>query len=129
MRTWNRVIRQHVPGGSAVPFLKMGRGPCAVVCLVATLLGLPLNGQALLAETWAVKPSASQERRLAPELDLVRRSDCRFKGICRRGKAVFSGSADKANVIRTMAVKVAANAPEVDARSRRLLIKIGRAHV
>lgn len=70
-----------------------------------------------------MKCKASREKRLAPELDLVRHGDgCRFKGICRNGKAVFSIPEEKTNAVRSMAVKMDTNVPEVDARSRRLLI-------
>jgi len=74
------------------------------------------------AERWGVRPKGTSDRRLAPELDLVRRGGCRFKGICRSGKAVYSIPTDKTNTVRSMAVKMDANVPDVDARSRRLLI-------
>ena len=76
----------------------------------------------LQAETWAVKPKPSRERRLAPELDLVRGGDCQFKGVCRNGKAVYTMAAGKAVAVRTMAVNMDANIPEVAPKSKRLLI-------
>jgi len=86
------------------------------------VIGLLLVADAAMAETWAVKPQASRERRLAPELDLLKRGNCRFKGIGRNGKAIFGVPTDKTNTVRSMAVRVEANVPEVNARSRRLLI-------
>lgn len=90
--------------------------------LVAALLLLTLRLEPAQAERWGVKPKASSNRRLAPELDLVRHGGCRFKGICHSGKAVYSIPTDKTNAVRSMALKMDANVPEVDARSRRLLI-------
>lgn len=78
------------------------------------------------AETWAVRPTASREQRLAPELDLLRKGNCRFKGMCRDGKAVFAIPPEKTNVVRSMAVNVDANAPDTTAKSRRLLISYQR---
>jgi subtilisin family serine protease len=94
----------------------------AVPRIITALVILTLSCNCASAETWTVKPKASQESRLAPELDLVQRGGCRFKGICRSGKAVFEVSSEKVNAIRTMSVKADAKAPPVNARSRRLLI-------
>lgn len=108
----------------AEPFCVMGtvvhRSASRILFVAAFLVTMSCGS--LFAERWHVKCKASTERRLAPELDLLQRGDCRFKGICRNGKAVFSIPNDKANTIRTMAVKMDTNVPEVDERSRRLLI-------
>lgn len=88
----------------------------------AALLGLALCCEELQADTWSLRPQASRERRLAPELDILKRGNCRFKGICRNGKAIFAVPPEKANVVRSMAVNMESDVPEVDARARRLLI-------
>lgn len=96
----------------------MSRSLFAIKCtLLFGLLCCPL-----FAETLAVKPTASRDQRLAPELDLLRKGNCRFRGMCRNGKGVFSVPADKTNVVRSMAINVDANIPETPPKSRRLLI-------
>lgn len=92
------------------------------VCGLTFLLGLLALQGAGNAGHWAVKCKASHEKRLAPELDLLQRGECRFRGISRKGKAVYSIPAEKTNAIRTMAIRMEAEVPEVDERSRRLLI-------
>jgi thermitase len=96
----------------------MSRSSLAIKC---TLL-LVLMSCSLSAETWAVKPNVSREHRLAPELDLLRRGNCRFKGMGRNGKGVFAVPSDKTNIVRSMAINVDANLPETTTKSRRLLI-------
>jgi hypothetical protein len=90
----------------------------AAICAMLAILPC----RSVVAETWGLKPQASRDRRLAPELDLLKRGNCRFKGICRNGKAVFSIPSDKTTAVRTMAINVDANVPEVDPKSRRLMI-------
>lgn len=98
-------------------------GKLTVTCAyLAVSLFVTINCHEVRAERWGVRPTASRERRLAPELDLLKRSECRFRGICRNGKAVFSIPTEKTNTVRAMSVQMDANVPEVDARSRRLLI-------
>lgn len=100
----------------------MGQSIFAVKCAVLFGLISGLMGGSLHAETWAVRPTASKERRLAPELDLLRRGNCRFKGMCRDGKSVFAIPTEKTNMVRSMATRVDANAPETNPKSRRLVI-------
>ena len=108
-----RPCRGRVAGSQTVVFrVRAVLAALALLCLYET-------GS---AETWAVKPKASHEKRLAPELDLLQRGDCRFRGISRCGKAVYTIPAEKTNSIRSMAVRMDANVPEVDEKSRRILI-------
>lgn len=93
-----------------------------LACAGAMVIGLGWYGQATAADNWSVRCKSSRNQRLSPELDLLQRGECRFKGMSRSGKAVFTIPADKANTIRTMAVQMDANAPEVDLKSRRLMI-------
>lgn len=96
--------------------------PRLLLCAGVMIAGLCSLSQAVGGENWAVRCKSSRNQRLAPELDLLQRGECRFKGISRSGKAVFTIPEDKTNSIRTMAVQMDANVPEVDAKSRRLMI-------
>lgn len=95
-----------------------------VLCVIGLCVaaGVILCCESAWCDTLAVKAQASRERRLSPELDLIRRSNCHFKGMGRNGKAVFSVPPDKTDAVRGMAIRVDAHAGEVEARFRRLVI-------
>jgi thermitase len=94
------------------------------ICFSAALVGILLCRDARSGEKYAVKPRPSQEKRLAPELDLVRHADCRFLGLCRRGRAVFDVPSDQAKNVQAMSVAANSHAPKVKvaAKNARLLI-------
>lgn len=103
-------------------FANFAEGSMTRLCFSFCAMALAVLFQTARAETWAVRPTASREQRLAPELDLLRKGNCRFKGMCRDGKAVFAIPPEKTNVVRSMAVNVDADVPDTTAKSRRLLI-------
>lgn len=74
-------------------------------------------------ERYSVKAKPSQDQRLAPELDLLRRSNCRFMGQCRRGRSVFYIPSGETKTVQAMSIAVRAGAPPVHAVGTRLLIK------
>ncbi len=88
----------------------------------AALLGVCLAGDSLHAEDWVVQPSASREKRLAPELDLVRHCDGQFKGICRRGRAVYDIPSDQEKKVQSMSIAMNSNIPRISPWGKRLLI-------
>lgn len=97
-----------------------GRMTLKLAFAIACLLASSRQG---LADTWAVRPKASQHKKLAPELDMVRHCNSRFKGVCQNGKAVFEASKTYAVAMQARAVSMDADEPPVTAKSKRLLIR------
>ncbi len=92
------------------------------ICFSAALVGLLLCRDARSGERCTVKAKPSQEKRLAPELDLLRHSDCRFLGVCRRGRAVFDVPSGQTKNVQAMSIAINSNAPKVEGKGTRLLI-------
>ena len=92
------------------------------ICSSVAVLGISLCRDAHSAETWAVRPRPSQEKRLAPELDLLRHCDCHLMGVCRDGNAVFNIPSGQARKMQTMSVAMDSNVPHVHTKATRLLI-------
>ena len=90
----------------------------------AALFGMCLCGDLLNADDWVVVPKASREKRLAPELDLLRHCDGhhRFKGVSRKGKAVFDVPAGQAKKVQSMSIAMNSNIPRISPWGKRLLI-------
>ena len=95
--------------------------PRTIGFLVALLLVF-LNPCLFAADRVAVKPKASRERRLAPELDLVRHVDCEFVGVCRRGKSMYNVSQEHSTRVQSMSVAVHDDPALVGIKGSRLLI-------
>ncbi len=77
---------------------------------------------ALYAERFRIAAKPSSEKRLAPELDVLRHCNGRLMGFCKRGKPIIDVPAEQANTLRSMALSVDDKAPEVAARPMRLLV-------
>ena len=94
--------------------------------LIRILVALACIGsctQTAFAERWAVKPRPSGHRKLAPELDVLRHCNSRFKGIGRNGKAVFDVPNTQRVAMQTMSVSMDAEESSVQKKSKRLLIR------
>jgi thermitase len=77
----------------------------------------------LSAETICLRAKCGgKEKRLSPELALVRHSKSEFLGVCQDGQAVYEVRAGQMQTMRTMATSVDTVIPGVDERSTRLLI-------
>ena len=85
-------------------------------------IGVVLSGHVLYAEECSIDAKPSQEQRLSPELDLVRRSRTCFRGVCRKGRAVFDVPSTQVQAMQAMTMSVDARVPSVEQRSTRLLI-------
>lgn len=77
---------------------------------------------AVHAERFRIAAKPSRDRRLAPELDVLRECNGRLMGFCKRGKPIIDVPTEQTNTLRAMALSVDENAPEVAARPMRLLI-------
>ncbi len=73
-------------------------------------------------ERLAVQPKPSRDRRLAPELDLVRHCNCEFVGICRRGKSMYNVPTDETPKVQSMSVAVKDDPTLVGIKGSRLLL-------
>lgn len=93
-----------------------------VICLGIALAEISLPRDAISAETWSVRPRPSQEKRLAPELDLLRHCDGHLMGVCRNGRAVFNVPSGQAKKMQTMSVAMDSNVPHIHRKATRLLI-------
>lgn len=76
----------------------------------------------LYAEHWAMRPKASRHHKLAPELDVLRHCKSRYRGINRRGKAVFEVPAEEKMAMQSMAVSFDPDGDKVHRKGQRLLI-------
>ncbi|MFO1022336.1 MAG: S8 family peptidase [Planctomycetales bacterium] len=93
------------------------------ICSSLLLLAISLDRAPLFAEEWAVRPKPSRDKRLAPELDLVRHCDSHYMGMCRNGRSVYKTTYGQANQMKSMASSMDSNASsKVHSRGRRLLI-------
>ncbi len=88
----------------------------------AACVALALRGETLLAEECTVRAAASQHRRLAPELDLVRQCKCNYKGVCCDGHAVFDVPAGQVKSMQAMSTEMDSEVPPAEELSTRLLI-------
>ena len=88
----------------------------------AVLLGISLCDGVLDAEEWVVSPKASREKRLAPELELLRHCECHLMGVCRNGKAVFQVPSSQTKKMQSMSVAMDAEVPHIHTKATRLLI-------
>ncbi|MFO0916810.1 MAG: S8 family serine peptidase [Planctomycetaceae bacterium] len=92
------------------------------ISLNLVLLCIAVSSHAFALERCAVKPRPSRERRLAPELDLVRQVDCEFVGICRRGKSMYNVAREQSTQVKAMSVAVHNDPDLVGIKGSRLLI-------
>lgn len=76
----------------------------------------------LHAERFRIAAKPSGEKRLAPELDVLRHCKGRLMGFCKRGKPIFDVPAEQTNTLRSMALSVDENPPQTTARPLRLLV-------
>lgn len=78
--------------------------------------------EALPAERLAVSPRPSQERRLAPELELVRHCRCEFVGVGRHGRSMYNVPPDQTHKVQAMSVAVKDDPTLVGIKGSRLLL-------
>lgn len=76
----------------------------------------------LSADKFRIAAKPSQEKRLAPELEVLRHCNGRLVGFCRQGKPIIDVPSDQTNILRSMALSVDDKAPQVAHRPMRLLI-------
>ena len=95
-------------------------GRIAIGCLI---LGVHLHCcDSLRAEKFRIATKASRERRLSPELDVLRHCNGRLLGFCRRGKPIIDVPKEQSEALRSMALAVDENVPQIADRPMRLLI-------
>ena len=93
------------------------------ICLGAVLV-IALSGRESDAgERLYVQSKGSANPRLSPELDLVRNTKCKYLGTCRRGRPIFDVEAGDQAKVQSMSMSMKANAPQVQPRRSRLLIR------
>jgi hypothetical protein len=85
------------------------------------LFALTSSFQGAFAEQYCLRARCKKEKRLAPELALVRHAKSHYIGVCRDGKAVFDVPAGQVQTMRTMAT-IDEEAPAEPVKSNRLLI-------
>ncbi len=78
--------------------------------------------QPLFAREYRLRAKCGAEKRLSPELVLVRRARSHYKGVCRDGRAVFEVPAGQEQTMRTMSAGADTEIPDGEVRSTRLLI-------
>lgn len=93
------------------------------ISLCVAFIGLAFCPELQSGHRCSVKAKASQHQRLAPELDLLRRSGGRFLGVCRHGQAVFDIPQELEQRVQSLSTRVEADAPQVEAKGKRLIIK------
>ncbi len=76
----------------------------------------------LHADKFRIAAKPSQEKRLAPELDVLRQCNGKLVGFCRRGKPIIDVPKEQSDVLRSMSLSVDENAPQPTDRPVRLLI-------
>lgn len=91
------------------------------ICIAAVCCFLLLS-EPLHAERYRLRAKCGAEKRLAPELVLVRRAKSHYKGICRDGTAVYEVEENQVPTVQTMVAEVDRNIPPPEERSTRLLI-------
>lgn len=74
------------------------------------------------AGTYCLRAKCKKEKRLAPELALVKNANSRFHGMCRDGKAVIEVPDTQVHAMQTMAAAVDTDIPKAEERSHRLLL-------
>jgi len=81
-----------------------------------------VSSQPLFAKKYRLRATCSGEKRLAPELVLVRRAKSHYMGVCRDGKAIYDVPDGNEQSLRSMATSVDTEIPSIAERSTRLLI-------
>lgn len=74
------------------------------------------------AEKFRIAAKPSREKRLAPELDVLRHCNGKLVGFCKRGKPIIDVPKEQSEVLKSMALSVDENAPPPVDRPVRLLI-------
>lgn len=93
-----------------------------LIYLGMVLLEIWLCPEAFSEEAWSVRPRPSREKRLAPELDLLRHCDSHYMGVCRNGKAVFKVPSNRTKAVQSMSVTMDNDQTPVHSKGHRLLI-------
>lgn len=88
-----------------------------LVCIV-----LVFTCRSLLAEKYRLRAKCRSEQRLSSELVLVRHAKAHYMGMCRDGRAVYDVPATRTQAVRSMAVGIEPEIPNIEERSTRLLI-------
>lgn len=97
------------------------------IAIVSLVLGLQGFGSGEVhADKFRIAAKPSREKRLAPELDVLRQCNGRLLGFCRRGKPIIDVPKEQTDVLKSMALSVDENAPQPTARPVRLLISYDR---
>ena len=86
-----------------------------VLCVLSAMQGA-------YAEHFCLRAKCKKEKRLAPELALVRHAKSHYLGVCRDGKAVFDIPAGQVQTMQTMATNVDKEVPATEEQSKTLLI-------
>ncbi len=95
-------------------------GRITIGCLI---LGMQLHWcDTVRAEKFRIATKPSQEKRLSPELDVLRHCNGRLMGFCKRGKPIIDVPKEQTNTLRSMALAVDESVPQVVDRPMRLLI-------
>ncbi len=78
--------------------------------------------QGAYAEKYCLRARCKKEKRLSPELALVRHAKSQYIGVCRDGKAVFDVPDGQVQTMQTMATAVESEIPAEQEQSKTLLI-------
>lgn len=101
----------------------MGMTLRTALCVGAVLLASLSGQEGQAGDRVYVRAKESANPRLSPELDLVRKTKCHYLGTCRRGRPIFDVPAGEQARVQSMSMSMKANAPQVQPRGSRLLIR------
>ncbi|WP_157605326.1 S8 family peptidase [Schlesneria paludicola] len=95
---------------------------------LATRIGIAavsilFTASSVSAEKFAVKTRPSRHKKLAPELDVLRHCNSRYKGVCRNGKAVFDVPSGQKIAMQSMSISMVEDDPAIQRKAERLIIR------